>query len=985
MQDSSAARRVQPYKPADLQLALEPVKGLLPSTTRTARPHCSIMRFGSGLLYAGVASAAALVSRDGDNLGSCPGYKASNVRATGFGLTADLNLAGAPCDAYGTDLKELALTVTYETGITPPSGKLRRGHLYANHCTRLETRVHVKIQDKGNQVYQVPESVFARPSGNFPADGSKLKFDYTESPFSFKISRADSHEVLFDTSAASLVFESQYLRLRTSLPSDPYLYGLGEHSDPLRLKTDNYIRTMWNQDSYGLPLDSNLYGTQPFYLEHRESGSHGVFLLNSNGMDIMINKTPDGKQYLEYNTLGGVFDFWFVAGPSPVQVVQQYGEIAGTPAMQPYWGLGFHQCRYGYQDVYEVAEVVYNYSQAGIPLETMWTDIDYMDRRRVFSLDPERFPRKKMRQLVKQLHGNDQHYVVMVDPAVAYQDYAPLHEGVKEDVFLRRDNGSLWLGVVWPGVAVFPDWFSKNVQNYWNGQFQSFFSKDSGVDIDALWIDMNEPSNFPCNFPCDKPYEAAKGYPPPAPPVREPPRPLPGWPCDFQPPGECKRSEPEERDAAPAMAPMAAFPRDASPDRLDNVANPGDQKGLPGRDLLYPKYAIHNKAAFRDSWNADKGGISNHTVNTDVHHQNGLVMYDTHNIYGSMMSIASREAMISRRPGLRPMIITRSTFSGAGSKVGHWLGDNLSTWDMYRNSIRSMLSFTGLFQFSMVGSDTCGFGGDTTEELCARWAALGAFSTFYRNHNAEGSVSQEFYRWESVASSARKAIDIRYRLLDYMYTAMRRASADGTPAVHPVFYLYPEDKATWALELEYFYGPGLLVAPVTSQGATEVQVYLPDDTFYDWYSHKPIRGDAAVHTFVEQDTTTIPLLIRAGVILPARVSSANTTARLHTQGFELFIPVDAHGSAKGELYVDDGESLDVARHYSLITFTYEDGVLKYDGVFNYNAAITKITLLGTGCKPRPGKRVHKTGGSKKYSKTIDVAVSLHQTGKIKVG
>lgn len=84
-------------------------------------------------------------------------------------------------------------------------------------------------------------------------------------------------------------------------------------------------------------------------------------------MDIKINDT-DG-QYLEYNTIGGVIDLYFVAGPGPVEASQQLSDIVGLPAMIPYWSLGFHQCRYGYEDVYQVAEVVYNYSQAGIPLE----------------------------------------------------------------------------------------------------------------------------------------------------------------------------------------------------------------------------------------------------------------------------------------------------------------------------------------------------------------------------------------------------------------------------------------------------------------------------------------------------------------------------------------------------------------------------------------------------------------------------------------
>ena len=92
-------------------------------------------------------------------------------------------------------------------------------------------------------------------------------------------------------------------------------------------------------------------------------------------MDIKIDNS-DG-QFLEYNTIGGIIDLYFVAGPTPVEAAQQYSEVVGKAVMMPYWGFGFHQCRYGMRDVYEVAEVVANYSQAGIPLETMWTDSEF--------------------------------------------------------------------------------------------------------------------------------------------------------------------------------------------------------------------------------------------------------------------------------------------------------------------------------------------------------------------------------------------------------------------------------------------------------------------------------------------------------------------------------------------------------------------------------------------------------------------------------
>lgn len=97
--------------------------------------------------------------------------------------------------------------------------------------------------------------------------------------------------------------------------------------------------------------------------------------------------------------------------------------------------------------MFNVAEVVYNYSAAGIPLETMWTDIDYMRGRNVFTLDPERFPIEKVRQLVDYLHDHDQHYIVMVDPAVGHNDNPAFDRGVEQDIFMKTENGSLYKGM----------------------------------------------------------------------------------------------------------------------------------------------------------------------------------------------------------------------------------------------------------------------------------------------------------------------------------------------------------------------------------------------------------------------------------------------------------------------------------------------------------------------------------------------------------
>lgn len=184
-------------------------------------------------------------------------------------------------------------------------------------------------------------------SRSVSAEASELDFSHEESPFSFRVIRKSTNETIFDSSAAPLVFQDQYLRLRTALPQDPNLYGLGEHSDSFKLNATNYTRTLWSRDSYGIPTGSNLYGNHPVYFDHRgANGTHGVFLLSSSGMDVKINQTETDEQYLEYNLMSGALDLYFVAGPTPIEVSKQYAEIVGLAAMMPYWGFGLHQCRY---------------------------------------------------------------------------------------------------------------------------------------------------------------------------------------------------------------------------------------------------------------------------------------------------------------------------------------------------------------------------------------------------------------------------------------------------------------------------------------------------------------------------------------------------------------------------------------------------------------------------------------------------------------
>lgn len=249
------------------------------------------------------------------------------------------------------------------------------------------------IYDAARKQYQVSPDDLPRPTTHTPDCG--LDFEFQSEPFAFWITRKTDGEVIFDTrhSAADLTFSDQYLQLSTTLPHDANIYGLGEvvSSQGFRNDPANTIRTLWSSDSAGTPIDKNIYGSHPFYLEVRPRSaglaSHGVFLLNSHGMDVLLKPGA-----LEYRVLGGTFDFYFFAGSSPTEVVEQYSEVVGRPAQVPYWALGFHLCRYGYWNLEGMKRVVDAMRKADIPLETIWSDLEYMDRKRNFVVSPEDFP-----------------------------------------------------------------------------------------------------------------------------------------------------------------------------------------------------------------------------------------------------------------------------------------------------------------------------------------------------------------------------------------------------------------------------------------------------------------------------------------------------------------------------------------------------------------------------------------------------------------
>ena len=217
-----------------------------------------------------------------------------------------------------------------------------------------------------------------------------------------------------------------------------------------------------------------------------------------------------------------------------------------------------------------------------------------------------------------------------------------------------------------------------------------------------------------------------------------------------------------------------------------------------------------------------------------------------HNQYALLMAMGTREGLLEAMPELRTFILSRAGFAGIQRYAANWMGDNQARWDHLWLSIPMANGF-GLSGQPFVGADVGGFPGNSNAELFLRWMQYGALTPFCRNHSMLGDVDQYAWAWgEAVLSEARRAIELRYRLLPYIYSAFITATETGAPVQRPLVFDHQYDAAVRDIDDQYLFGPDLLVAPVFEPRTTARQVYLPAGEWYDWHTGERFSGPCFV-------------------------------------------------------------------------------------------------------------------------------------------
>jgi alpha-glucosidase len=453
-----------------------------------------------------------------------------------------------------------------------------------------------------------------------------------------------------------------------------------------------------------------------------------------------------------------------------------------------------------------------------IPADVIYFDIDYQQGNAPFTINREYFP--NFEKMISDFRAQGMRTILITDLHIKKDPghgYAPYDSGIKNDAFVKRPDGSEYVGIVWPGDSVFPDFTLTRVRDWWGGLYKDFVN----MGVAGFWNDMNEPATF---------QTLSKTMP------------------------------------------------------LDNVHRLDDGTTLDHRAI--------------------------------------------HNVFGMENARATYEGLLKLRPDERPFVLTRAAYAGAERYAATWTGDNSATWNHIGMSVPQIMNL-GLSGYSLVGADVGGFAGSPPVDLLTRWYELGVFYPIYRDHAAKGTADHEPWASGPEQEAIRKRyIELRYKLLPFIYTAMEETSRTGVPLMEPLFLEYPDEQGLYGEDHEFLFCRDFLVAPVVTEKVDAEDIHLPPGDWYDFWTAE--KHSSKEQIALRPALSETPLYVRAGAIIPMQPVVQSTNEK---PDGPLELRVYPGNDCHGTLYQDDG-----------LTFAYQKGNLIR---MNFSCQVTAGSLTVT--------------------------------------
>ena len=607
-----------------------------------------------------------------------------------------------------------------------------------------------------------------------------------------------------------------------SLSENDIVYGLGEQIRGINKRGWQYIS--WNYDNPNHHEDTrSLYGAHNFIIIHG-TVTFGAFFDFAGKIEFDIGYTK--RSMMQIHAASNNLTVYIITGESEKDIVKQFRKMVGRSYIPPFWAFGYGQSRWGYKTEEDIRTVAKQYQDAGIPLDSIYLDIDYMERYKDFTVDTERFP--NLKELATDMKEQGIHLVPIIDAGVKIEDgYDVYEEGVQNNYFCKNAEGGDFVGAVWPGRVHFPDFLQPKARD-WFGKKYAVLTEQG---IDGFWNDMNEPAIF--------------------------------------------YTEDRLADTCAEIEKLTA----GNMGIQEYFAFTGMVAGLNGNIGDYDKF-YHNV----------DGKMVKHS--------------EVHNLYGMNMTRSAFEALQEISPEKRTLFFSRSSYIGAHRYGGIWQGDNKSWWSHILQSMQQLpaLNMAG---FLFTGSDTGGFGCDTTEDLMIRWLQYSLFTPLFRNHSADGTREQELYQFSNV-EAAGKMIQIRYSLIPYLYSEFLKAALNDEMMFKPLSFDFPDDAMAEQVEDQLLLGNELMIAPIYKQNAQGRYVYLPEEMMLvRMHSSKDYTTEILPkgHHYVSVGLDELVFFIRNQKAIPF-AESAKNTAKTDYNTIQLL----GYEGSSYELYADNGTS-----------------------------------------------------------------------------
>ena len=271
-------------------------------------------------------------------------------------------------------------------------------------------------------------------------------------------------------------------------PAGAHYFGIGE--EPFPLDRTGTILTMWNTDAgYRAGQATPIYSSIPFYITVDGGRAYGLFYDDSYKSEFDFGARL--RSHVGFTADGGELRFYVFPGPSVPAVLAEYTRLTGRTPLPPEWALGFQQSRWGYIPDSELYRITHEFRSRGIPCDVLYLDIDYMDGYRLFTWSPQRFP--DPRRMLADLRREGMKVTTIVDVGIkvdsAYDVYRQL---LASGDYVTWPDGSPYVGDVWPGKTIFPDFSLQRTRTWWGEMNNRLWN----AGIAGIWNDMNEPANF---------------------------------------------------------------------------------------------------------------------------------------------------------------------------------------------------------------------------------------------------------------------------------------------------------------------------------------------------------------------------------------------------------------------------------------------------------------------------------------------------------